>query len=174
MIFSKTELADLWIVEPEKHSDDRGYFARIFCEQEFARYGLPTNFVQANMSHNYQRGTLRGLHFQHEPYAEDKLVRCFSGSIFDVAVDLRPDFQTFRQWFGVELSGQNGRALLVPKGFAHGFITLQDNTLVSYMVSQCYQSAYESGIRWDDSAIGVQWPIEPILISDKDRSHPFL
>ncbi len=174
MIFSQTELSDLWLIDTEKRIDDRGHFARIFCEREFVSCGLPSKFVQANMSYNQRQGTLRGMHFQHAPYAEDKLVRCLKGSIFDVAVDLRADSGTFLKWFGAELSADNGRALLIPKGFAHGFVTLEDDVLVSYMVSEGYQPGHEAGLRWDDPEIGIEWPITPQVISQRDREHPWL
>jgi dTDP-4-dehydrorhamnose 3,5-epimerase len=174
MNFTQTKLSGLWLIESPKAFDARGYFSRSYCRQEFAEHGIVVDFVQSNISYNAHKATLRGLHFQRSPHAEDKLVRCVQGSIFDVAVDLRENSATYRDWFGVELSGENGCALLVPKGFAHGFISLVDNSIIQYHVSELYAPEAEYGIRWDDPAIGIRWPINPTVISQRDREHPLL
>jgi len=173
MIFTELAVAGAFMIDLETHVDERGFFARAFCTREFAAYGLKETFVQANLSHNPLRGTLRGLHYQHPPHAEVKLVRCTQGSLFDVVVDLRPESPSFGQWAGVELSADNGRALYLPEGCAHGFQTLADNTDAFYLVSACYASGAEAGIRWDDPHVAIDWPIRPpSLISAKDSSLP--
>lgn len=172
MIFTKTKLDGAYIIDIEKKEDDRGFFARTFCADEFSKNGLAVNFVQANTAFNYKKGTLRGMHFQKSPYEEDKLVRCTKGSIFDVIIDLRKDSPTFKEWFGVELSEQNRRALLVPKGFAHGYLTLEDNSEVTYLVTQFYTPNADSGVRFDDPLFNIEWPIVPTVISEKDANHP--
>ena len=171
MKFIKTKLKGAYIIDIEKRQDVRGFFARTFCADEFAENGLETKFVQANMSFNFKKGTLRGMHFQKSPYGEDKLVRCTRGSLFDVIIDLRPDSPTFKQWLGVELTEENHRALFVPKGFAHGFLPLEDNTEINYLVSQFYTPAADSGVRYNDPAFNIQWPITPVTMSEKDASH---
>jgi dTDP-4-dehydrorhamnose 3,5-epimerase len=172
MKFTKTALAGATIIDVERREDARGYFARTYCEHEFAANGLPTRMVQTNMSLNKKAGILRGMHYQIAPNQEDKLVRCTSGAIWDAIVDLRPDSATFCQWIGVELSEANGRMLLVPKGFAHGFVTLQDNTAVTYQVSAFYEPSSERGLRHDDPAFGINWPVPVLDMSDKDRNWP--
>lgn len=172
MIIEPTPLAGAYTVSPERLEDDRGFFARVFCREEFESAGIEPVFVQANLSYNRLRGTLRGLHYQHPPHQEAKLVRCLTGSLFDVIVDARPESQTFRQWFGVELSEANQLAIFVPRGFAHGLVTLQDETSVFYMASEFYAPGFEAGLRWDDPVLGIDWPIEPIAISEKDRTWP--
>lgn len=170
MIFKTTALAGATLIDMQKHEDARGHFGRVFCEQEFAAHGLPTRLVQTNRSLTHQAGTLRGMHYQLAPHAEDKLVRCEHGAIWDAIVDLRPDSPTYCQWLGVELSEDNGRMLLVPKGFAHGFVTLTDNVAVSYQVSEFYTPGAERGVRYDDPAFGIAWPVPVLALSDKDRS----
>jgi dTDP-4-dehydrorhamnose 3,5-epimerase len=170
MIFTKTALEGATIIDVERREDSRGHFARTYCEREFEANGLPTRMVQTNMSLNKNAGTLRGMHYQVAPHQEDKLVRCTRGAIWDAIVDLRPDSATFCQWIGVELSEDNGRMLLVPKGFAHGFITLADHTAVTYQVSAFYSPQSERGLRHDDPAFGIQWPVAVLDMSDKDRS----
>lgn len=172
MIFTKTKLEGAYIIDVEKREDERGFFARTFCANEFAEAGLEDKFVQANMSFNYKKGTLRGMHFQKAPYQEDKLVRCTKGALFDVIIDLRKDSPTFKQWIGVELTEENRRALFVPKGFAHGYITLEDNTEINYMVTQFYTPAADSGVRFDDPVFGIEWPVEITSVSEKDKNHP--
>lgn len=172
MIFTKTELAGATIVDIERREDARGFFARAYCEREFAEHGLPSRMVQTNMSLTRQAGTLRGMHWQHAPHAEDKLVRCVRGAIWDAIVDIRPDSPTWCKWIGVELSEANGRMLLVPKGFAHGFVTLTDDVVVTYQVSEFYAPGVEGGARWNDPAFGIEWPVAVVGMSDKDRSWP--
>ena len=172
MIFTETELAGAFIIDLERLCDERGFFARTWCEDEFAAHGIGLPPLQANMSMNPTKGTLRGMHYQLAPYEESKLVRCTRGAIYDVIVDLREDSPTFGQWLGVELTADNCRQLYVPGGFAHGFLTLAENSDVNYQVSAKYAPGFERGLRWDDPAIGIQWPAVPQLISDKDRRHP--
>jgi len=169
MIFKETKLKGAYIIELEKREDDRGFFARAWCIKEFEEHGLTTNLVQANIAFNKSAGTLRGLHYQDPPYGEIKLVRCTRGSLYDVMVDLRPGSSTYRQWIGVELTSDNHRMVYVPEGFAHGYLTLQDNTEVFYQVSQFYFPDFERGLRYDDPEIGIDWPITVKIISDKDK-----
>lgn len=172
MIFTETELSGAFIIDVERLSDDRGFFARAWCEDQFAAYGISRTPLQANVSSNPKKGTLRGMHFQLAPFEESKLVRCTRGAIYDVIVDLREESPTFGKWIGVELTADSFRQLFVPERFAHGFITLEDNTDVFYQVSAKYTPGAERGLRWDDPAINIKWPIEPRLISEKDRNHP--
>lgn len=172
MIFTQTEIPGAWIVDPEPIRDSRGAFARTFCEREFAQRGLETRFPQHSVSFNTARGTLRGLHFQRAPHEETKLVSCTAGAIYDVCVDLRPDSPTFRQWRALELSAASGRQFLIPAGCAHGFQTLADNTEVRYLISEFYAAEASDGVRYDDPAFAVRWPIEITQIADKDRSWP--
>lgn len=172
MIFTPVRLEGAMLVEPELRQDTRGWFARIYCEREFAARGLPERMVQTNLSLTRKAGTLRGMHFQHAPNAEDKLVRCARGAIWDCIVDLRPQSPTYCQWYGVELSEANGRMLLVPKGFAHGFVSLSDDAAVTYQVSAFYTPESEGGARWNDPAFNIQWPVPVVDMSDKDRNWP--
>jgi dTDP-4-dehydrorhamnose 3,5-epimerase len=172
MRFSPTTLRDAVLIEPERRADARGWFARIFCEEEFAAQGLATRFPQQNASANPQAGTLRGMHFQNPPHAEVKLVRCTRGAIFDAIIDLRPDSATRGRWEGFELSAANGRMLYVPEGFAHGYQTLEDMSEVAYLVSHPYTPGAESGLRHDDPAFGIAWPRPVTMISDKDAGWP--
>jgi dTDP-4-dehydrorhamnose 3,5-epimerase len=172
VIFVATRLQDAHIIEIEKLADKRGFFARSWCQKEFERHGLVSIMVQANLSHNKKKGTLRGMHYQRAPYEEVKLVRCTRGSIYDVIIDLRPDSPTYKQWIGVELTADGYKMLYVPGGFAHGFLTLEDDTEVTYQVSQFYTPGAEGGVRWNDPAFGIVWPGEVQVISDKDRSWP--
>jgi dTDP-4-dehydrorhamnose 3,5-epimerase len=173
MRFSSTPLADAYIVELEPHGDDRGHFARTFCQAEFRAHGLNPTVVQSNTAVSKYKGTLRGMHYQHRPHAEAKLVRCIRGALYDVMVDLRPDSATYCQWFGLELTPSGGRLLYVPEGFAHGYQALEDDTEVSYQVSAAYVPAAEAGLRWDDSAIGISWPItDGVILSPKDSAWP--
>jgi dTDP-4-dehydrorhamnose 3,5-epimerase len=174
MKFHPTPLAGACTIELDKRGDDRGFFARLFCEDEFAAAGLDTRFPQINNSLSTRAGTLRGMHYQLPPAAEVKVVRCVRGALYDVIVDLRPDSATFKRWFGAELSAENRRMMLVPRGFAHGFITLAPDTEAFYLVSQRYAPAEERGLRFDDPAIGIQWPAQPVEVSDKDRNWPDL
>lgn len=174
MLFHPTELSGAFVIESEPHTDERGSFARTFCRREFAAHGLVTDFVQCSLSQNHRRGTLRGLHFQRAPHAETKLVRCVTGAIFDVIVDLRPDSLTFRRHVAVELSSDNGRSLYIPAGFAHGFQALTDDATVYYQISDFYVPELSGGVRWDDPAFGIAWPFPPAMLSEKDRALPTL
>ena len=170
MIFHETRLKGAFIIEPERLEDDRGFFARTFCIEEFRKHGIEFRVVQCNISFNKKKGTLRGMHYQIAPYEEAKLVRCTRGAIYDVIIDLRPESPTFKQWIAVELTAENRRMLYVPKGFAHGFQTLEDNTEVFYQMSEFYHPEYARGVRWDDPAFGIEWPIKEIIVSAKDAS----
>ena len=172
MIFHKTELRGAFVIDLEKIEDERGFFARAWCAKEFEAQGLTARTIQCNISFNKIRGTTRGMHYQIAPYEETKLVRCMAGSIYDVIIDLRSESETYRRWFGVELTAANRRMLFVPEGFAHGFQTLEDNTEVFYHVSEFYTPGSERGIRWDDPTFSIDWPIEVQVISDKDKSWP--
>jgi dTDP-4-dehydrorhamnose 3,5-epimerase len=173
VIFTETDLAGAFLIDLERREDDRGFFARAWCADEFAEHGLNTRLVQANVSFNDRKGTLRGMHFQRPPAAEAKLIRCTRGSIFDAIIDLRPDSPTFKRWLGVELTADNRRALYVPEGFAHGYQTLEPGTETFYLVSEYYTPSAEGGVRWDDPAFGIEWPDpESPLVSEKDRTWP--
>jgi len=171
--FTRTSLHDAVIIELEPIEDARGFFARAWDEREFGENGLETRIAQCNVSFNTRKGTLRGMHLQRPPYEEVKLIRCTRGSLFDVIIDIRPESASYKQWAGVELSARNRRMLYVPRGFAHGFQTLEDDTETFYMVSEFYVPGAEDGLRWDDPMFGIHWPLgEPSEISDKDRSWP--
>jgi dTDP-4-dehydrorhamnose 3,5-epimerase len=173
MIFAETRLHGAYVVDLEPREDERGFFARVWCADEFAERGLSTELAQCNLSFNHRKGTLRGMHFQVEPHEEVKLVRCTRGAVFDVIVDLRPDSPTWKHWIGVELTAENRRALYVPKGFAHGYQTLMDGTETFYQVSTAYAPGAEGGVRWNDPAFGIEWPHpDRPLISDKDLAWP--
>jgi dTDP-4-dehydrorhamnose 3,5-epimerase len=172
VIFTKTKLKDTHIIEIEKLEDTRGFFARSWCRKEFDEHGLISTVVQANISWNKKKGTLRGMHYQIPPYEEVKLVRCSRGSIYDVIIDLRKDSPSYMQWLGVELTADDYKLLYVPGGFAHGFQTLEDDTEVVYQVSQFYTPGAETGLRWEDPAFSINWPLDVQVISDKDRNWP--
>jgi len=173
--FSKTEIAGLVVVELEPFLDERGSFARIWSSEELANQGLTATLAQCSISRNVRAGTLRGLHFQEAPHEEAKLVRCIRGAMFDVAVDLRAGSPTRGQWFGVELSAENGRALYIPEGCAHGFQTLAEDTEVLYLISTPYVPAASAGVRWDDPVLGIAWPDAPTrTISERDAAWPLL
>jgi dTDP-4-dehydrorhamnose 3,5-epimerase len=173
MIFRETPLNGAYIIELERRVDERGFFARSWCQHEFAERGLNANLVQCNISFNTRRGTLRGLHFQRAPYEEAKLVRCTQGAIFDVIIDLRPNSSTFRKHHSVQLDSDNRLALFIPEGFAHGFQTLLDGTEVHYQMSQFHMpEAGGSGIRWDDPAFQIEWPVADPILNARDRSYP--
>jgi dTDP-4-dehydrorhamnose 3,5-epimerase len=174
MIFTETDLPGAFLIDLEPIGDDRGFFARVLCEKEFAEHGLNMDIVQANTSYSAHRGTLRGLHFQASPHAEAKMVRCLRGRIYDVMVDIRPDSPTYRKWVGVELSDTNRRMAYVPEGVAHGFLTLTDDCEVLYPVTAAYAAEAERGLRYDDPALGIEWPAEVRVVSDKDRAWSFL
>jgi dTDP-4-dehydrorhamnose 3,5-epimerase len=167
VIFTKTPLEGVWVIDLEKRGDERGFFARVFDDEEFGARGLATQWVNVNNSLSAQRGTLRGMHYQLPPAAEVKLVRCIRGAFFDVALDLRTG-----QWFGVELTAENRRMLYVPEHCAHGFLTLADDTEALYLTSAHYSPEHERGARWDDPAYGIDWPSQPAVLSDKDRAWP--
>jgi dTDP-4-dehydrorhamnose 3,5-epimerase len=172
MLFTELKLPGAFIIDVERLEDDRGFFGRIWCKQEFKEHGLNTSLVQANVSYNRFNGTLRGMHFQKKPFQETKLVRCTKGAIYDVIVDIRPQSRTFKQWIGVELNEVNRRMLYVPEGFAHGYLTLQDETEVYYMITEYYAKTSEGGILWNEPEISIEWPQKPKIISDKDLDHP--
>jgi dTDP-4-dehydrorhamnose 3,5-epimerase len=174
MRFHKTALSGAWLIEPEPQVDERGSFARTFCSREFAGHGLVTHFVQCSTSLTRRRGTIRGLHYQRAPAVEAKLVRCTAGAIYDVVVDLRPDSPTFRQHLAVELSAANGHALYVPPLCAHGFQALHDNAEVLYQISEYYAPEHATGLRPDDPALGLTWPLPVTLVSPKDRQWALL
>jgi len=172
MKFSETPIPGVYLIDLEKRGDERGFFARVFCINEFQELGLTTQFVQVNNSLTSLKGTLRGMHYQLRPKAEAKLVRCIRGALWDCALDLRPESATFGKSFGAELSAENRRMMYIPKGFAHGFVTLADDTEAFYFVDEFYAPDLERGIRWNDPRFGIEWPIEPTTISDKDRNLP--
>jgi dTDP-4-dehydrorhamnose 3,5-epimerase len=172
MRFEPTRIAGVVIVDIEPRSDDRGAFARLQCPDEFAAAGHPFAPVQTSLSRNPNAGTLRGMHYQPAPHAEVKLVRAVRGRMFDVAVDLRPASATYRQWISAELSAENARALLIPEGVAHGFLTLEPDTDVLYQISPAFVGGHEAGVRWDDPAFAIAWPAAPALISERDATYP--
>ena len=174
MIFSETTLAGALIIDVTRAEDQRGFFARCFSADEFAARGLPAAMPQCSISFNARKGTLRGMHFQAAPHAEDKLVRCTAGAIFDVIVDLRPESPTRRRWFGVELTAANRRSLFVPRALRMGSSRWQDDSEVLYMISTPYAPGFERGVRWNDPALAIDWPIEPALISARDAAYPLL
>ena len=174
MRFMTTHLDGLLITESDRFVDERGGFVRHFCAGSFADAGVEFHPDQISQSMNTLTGTLRGLHFQHAPAAETKHVRCLAGAMWDVAVDIRPDSPTYLGWFGTELRPENARGLLIPKGFAHGFLTLADNTEILYATDYPWTKEAEGGLRWDDPAIGIEWPGEPVVLSDRDRGHRLL
>jgi len=172
MKFIKTDLKDAYIIELEKKEDNRGFFARAWCTKEFKQNRLQSNIVQCNISYTNTKGSIRGMHFQLRPYQEVKLIRCISGEVYDVIIDLRKESPTYKKWQGVKLSDHNYKMLYVPKGFAHGFQTLKSNSVVFYAVSEFYHPEAEKGIRWNDPAFNIAWPLEATEISERDESHP--
>ena len=174
MTFSETPLAGAYVVELEKLQDERGFFARMFCAREFEAHGLEPRVAQGNMSFSRRKGTLRGMHYQVAPAEETKLVRCIGGAIYDVIIDVREDSETYLQHFGLELSADNRKALFVPRGFAHGCLSLEDDTEILYLVSEFYTPGHERGLRWDDPALGIEWPVQVTEVSDKDGSWPLV
>ena len=173
MIFTETKLKGAFIIDIERREDERGFFARAWCQKEFEAHGLNTRWVQANLAFSKKKGTLRGLHFQVGPYEEIKLMRCIRGAIYDVILDLRSESPTYMQWLGVELTADNHKMLYVPEGFAHGYQSLADNTEGFYPVSQFYTPGSERGVRWNDPAFGIEWPmIKNMILSEKDKSWP--
>ena len=175
MLFSSVKLTGAYLITPEAREDDRGFFARVFCVDEFEQQGLCCEWQQANIAHNKLKGITRGMHYQHAPDDEVKLVRCTKGSVFDAIVDMRVDSPTYRQWYGATLTEANQHMLYVPSGFAHGYQVLEDNTDLHYMVSARYAPQSEAGVRWDDPLIGIDWPITAdVLLSDKDKTWSLL
>ncbi len=172
MIFQETKLKGAYIIKIRELADDRGFFARSWCQHEFEQHGLVSRMVQANISYNTKKGTLRGLHYQLKPHAETKLVRCTRGALYDVIVDLRPESPTYCQWIGIELTADNHQMLYVPQDFAHGFQTLEDGTEAYYQVSEFYTPAAERGARYNDAAFAIDWPLEVSMISNKDAAWP--
>jgi dTDP-4-dehydrorhamnose 3,5-epimerase len=174
MTFTETALRGVYVIDPEPIADARGFFARTWCVEQFGRRGLNTRLAQCSVSFNLKRGTLRGLHFQTEPYQEAKVVRCTSGSIYDVAVDLRAGSPTYARHVALVLSAGNRRMLYVPEGVAHGFQTLEDDTEVFYEISEMYHPEHAAGVAWDDPAFGIEWPVAAPIMSERDRSFPHL
>lgn len=171
MIFTETKLKGAFIIEPERQEDERGFFARTWCEQEFEAHRLNPKLVQCNISFNRKKGTLRGMHYQAAPHEEAKLVRCTMGAIYDVIIDLRPDSPTFKQWVAAELTADNRSMVFVPEGFAHGFQTLEDNTEVFYQMSEFYYLSCSRGLMWDDPKFNIEWPTDRRIISVRDNSY---
>jgi dTDP-4-dehydrorhamnose 3,5-epimerase len=172
MKFEETDLPGAFLVSLEKIEDERGYFARSWCANEFDDQGLESRLAQCNVSFNRTKGTLRGMHYQIPPFAETKLVRCTRGALFDVIIDLRPESATFTRWLGIELTPDNGMMVYVPAGFAHGFQTLMDRTEVFYQMSEFYSPTHGRGVRWDDPMFGIEWPLDVKVISERDRRYP--
>lgn len=174
MKFIETRLKGAFIIEPERLEDERGFFARTFCQKEFEAHGLNPRMFQCNISYNKHKGTLRGMHYQAAPMAEAKLVRCTRGTIYDVIIDLRPDSPTYCQWLAEELNAENSKMIYIPEGFAHGFQTLENDTEVFYQMSEFYSPEHARGLRWDDSVFWIEWPLNAKIISDKDNNYPLM
>jgi dTDP-4-dehydrorhamnose 3,5-epimerase len=172
MKFQETKLAGVFEIYPERLTDERGFFARTWCEKEFQNHGLDSKLVQCSISYNISKGTLRGLHFQAAPFEETKLVRCTRGAVYDVVLDLRSGSGTYKQWIAVTLTSENRNLICVPKGCAHGFLTLEDDTEVFYQMSEVFDSASACGVRWNDPAFGIFWPEKVAVIADRDRNYP--
>jgi dTDP-4-dehydrorhamnose 3,5-epimerase len=172
MIFIETKLNSAFVIEPERLEDQRGFFARTWCEREIVARGLNPRLVQCSVSYHRKKGTLRGMHYQTAPYEEDKLVRCIMGAIYDAIIDLRPESPTFKQYFCIVLTAENRKMLYVPKGFAHGFQTLEDNSEVFYQMSEFYRTEYARGVRWNDRAFGIKWPDDERIILERDQNYP--
>jgi dTDP-4-dehydrorhamnose 3,5-epimerase len=172
MIFTELQLPGTYLITPEQLTDDRGFFARTWCQKEFQERGLVHNLVQCNISFNHRQGTLRGMHYQATPHGEVKLLRCTMGAIYDVLVDLRPSSATFRQWEAVELTSANRQLLYVPEGIAHGLQTLVDDTEIFYQMSAFYVAEAARGVRWNDPSFGIKWPLDVTVMADRDRQYP--
>ncbi|REL24182.1 dTDP-4-dehydrorhamnose 3,5-epimerase [Rhodohalobacter sp. SW132] len=170
MKYTETPIEGAVIIELEKHEDARGFFARGFCKKEFEEHGLEHEIVQCNFSKSVKKGTLRGMHYQSPPHAEVKMVRCLNGAIYDVIVDIRKDSPTYKQWFGVKLTDKDYKMLYIPKGLAHGFQTLEENSVIFYMVTENYNQQSERGVRWNDPAFDIDWPLSVTEISEKDQA----
>jgi len=174
MIFTESRLSGAYLVDLERLTDERGFFARSYCAEEFAARGLGPELRQCSVSYNAHKGTLRGMHYQGAPHEEHKLVRCTAGAIFDVIVDIRATSPTYRHWFGAELTDGNHRSLFIPPGFAHGFVSLTDHTEVYYMISVAHVPEAGRGFRWNDPAFAIEWPLPPAVISARDAAYPLL
>lgn len=172
MKYTETPIGGLFLIDLEPVEDERGFFARTFCEEEFRRRGLESHFTQCSIAFSRRKGALRGMHYQRDPHAEVKLVRCTRGGVYDVAIDLRPDSPTLGQWFAAELTAMNRRMLYVPTGLAHGYQTLEDETEISYQMSAPYHPEAAAGVRWNDPAFGVSWPLDVTVIAQRDNSYP--
>ena len=172
MIFKKTKISGVYLLEPERLTDERGFFARVWCQSEFTEHGIDPRVVQCNLSFNPHKGTMRGMHYQRAPHEETKIVRCTMGAIFDVALDLRRDSPTFKQWVGAPLTAENREMLVIPPGCAHGYLTLAANTEVCYQMSAYYMPTHGAGVRWNDTAFGIHWPGDVATIADRDRDYP--
>jgi|ERR1700733_296796 len=172
MIFQETKISGVLEIHPERKADDRGFFARTWCQQEFEEHGLDSRLVQSSISYNTYKGTLRGMHYQVAPFAENKVVRCTQGAIYDVVLDLRPPSPTFKEWIAVTLTADNRKMIHVPKGCAHGFLTLQEHSEVFYQMSEFYDPGSARGVRWDDPAFRIVWPEKVEMISERDRTYP--
>lgn len=171
MKFSLTPLPGAYTIDLDTVEDERGFFARSWCRKEFTDHGLNPDLVQCNISFNTKRGTLRGMHFQSQPFGETKIVRCTQGSIYDVIIDLRPDSPTFKQWYSVELTARNRTMLYIPVDFAHGFQTLEDNTEVMYQMSEYYHPDHAQGVRWNDPVFSIEWPVKNVIVSKRDAEY---
>jgi dTDP-4-dehydrorhamnose 3,5-epimerase len=172
VIFKETPLKNAYVIELQRLEDERGFFARAWCQQEFEAHGLNPRLVQCNISFNHKKGTLRGMHYQAAPFEEAKLVRCTSGALYDVIIDLRPESPTYKQHFGVSLTPEARNMLYIPEGFAHGFLTLADSTEVFYQMSEFYAPDHARGVRWDDPAFNIEWPGPVQVISERDANYP--
>lgn len=172
MNFVPLPLQGAFVIEPEPIADERGFFARTFCREEFSAHGLNSNLVQCSVSFNKRKGTLRGMHCQKKPHEEAKLVRCTKGAIYDVIIDLRTDSLTFKRWAGIELSAENHKAIFIPEGFAHGFLTLADESEVFYQMSELFHSECAAGVRWDDPVFAIEWPGDIGVMSERDKNYP--
>jgi dTDP-4-dehydrorhamnose 3,5-epimerase len=175
LLFTETRLKGAYVIDTEPREDARGFFARVWCRRELEQQGLVSDVAQCSVAFNRRKGTLRGMHYQRPPHAEVKLVRCTRGAVYDVIIDLRPDSETRRQWIGVELTEKNHRTLYVPEGFAHGYVTLQDETELFYQMSEFHVPGAGAGVRWNDPAFGIEWPdADDLIIADKDKAWPLL
>jgi dTDP-4-dehydrorhamnose 3,5-epimerase len=174
MIFTESPLSGAYVVDMQRLADERGFFARSYCAEEFAARGLGPELRQCSVSYNARKGTLRGLHYQDAPHEEHKLVRCTAGAIFDVIVDIRTSSPTYRHWYAEELTVDNRRSLFIPPGFAHGFVSLTDDTEVYYMISVAHAPSFSRGLRWNDPAFAIEWPLAPVVISARDAGYPLL
>lgn len=174
MKFIETRLKGAFIIEPERLEDERGFFARTFCQKEFEAHGLNPKMVQCNISYNKHKGTLRGMHYQAAPMAEAKLVRCTRGAIYDVIIDMRHESPTYCKWLAEELNAENSKMIYIPEGFAHGFQTMEDDTEVFYQMSEFYSPEHARGVRWDDPIFGIEWHLNTKIISEKDNNYPLI